>query len=59
MKKISGRSKNEKPLELSTLLERNFLCYDDKSPVPDPIHSYLSDMRNLIQEVFAVTRMGV
>lgn len=51
MKEISGWSKNEKPLELSTLLDQNFLCYDGKNKVPDQIHSYLStnwkDMRNL------------
>jgi inorganic pyrophosphatase len=51
MKEISGWKKNEKGLELSTLLEQNFLCYDGKGPVPEQIHSYLStnwkDMRNL------------
>jgi len=51
MKEISGWSKNEVGLELSTLLEQNFLCYDGKSPVPEQIHAYLStnwkDMRNL------------
>jgi DNA modification methylase len=51
MKEISGWSKYEKPLELSTLLEQNFLCYEGKGKVPDQIHSYLStnwkDMRNL------------
>ena len=47
-------SKSEKGLELSTLLEQNFLPYDGKGPVPDQIHSYLSsnwkDMRNLTKE---------
>lgn len=51
MKEISGWSKNEVGIELSTLLEQNFLCYDGKEPVPEQIHSYLStnwkDMRNL------------
>ncbi len=51
MKEIGGWSKNEVGLELSTLLEQNFLPYDGKGPVPDQIHSYLStnwkDMRNL------------
>jgi len=50
MKEIGGWSKNEKPLELSTLLDQNFLCYDGLSRVPEQIHSYLStnwpDMRN-------------
>ncbi len=44
-------NKNEAPLELSTLLEQNFLRYDGKGVVPEQIHSYLSsnwkDMRNL------------
>ncbi len=51
MKEIGGWNKNEVGLELSTLLEQNFLPYDGKGPVPDQIHSYLStnwkDMRNL------------
>jgi len=51
MKEISGWSKNEVNLELSTLLEQNFLLYDGKDDVPEQIHSYLSsdwkDMRNL------------
>ncbi|HOO52549.1 MAG TPA: DNA methylase, partial [Alphaproteobacteria bacterium] len=54
MKEISGWSKNEIGLELSTLLEQNFLPYDGNGPVPDQIHSYLStnwkDMRNLAKD---------
>jgi len=54
MQEISGWSKNEVGLELSTLLEQNFLCYDSKGPVPDQIHSYLStnwkDLRNLAKD---------
>ncbi|MDA3917252.1 MAG: DNA methyltransferase [Deltaproteobacteria bacterium] len=50
MQEIGGWSKNEKPLELSILLDQNFLCYDGQSTVPEQIHSYLStnwkDMRN-------------
>jgi hypothetical protein len=50
MQEIGGWSKNEKPLELSTLLDQNFLCYDGQNTVPEQIHSYLStnwkDMRN-------------
>lgn len=42
MKEISGWNKQEKPLELSELLEQNFLCYDEKEDVPSQIHSYLS-----------------
>lgn len=51
MKEIGGWSKAEAPLELSTLLEQNFLRYDGKGPVPEQIHSYLStnwkELRNL------------
>ena len=37
-----GWQKHEKPLELSELLEQNFLRYDDARDVPSQIHSYLS-----------------
>jgi len=54
MKELSGWNKNEVGLELSTLLEQNFLPYDGKGLVPDQIHSYLSsnwkDMRNLAKD---------
>ncbi|MBD3351816.1 MAG: DNA methylase [Candidatus Lokiarchaeota archaeon] len=43
--------KNEKPIELQTLLDQNFLRYDGTGPVPPQIHSYLSsnwkEYRNL------------
>ena len=51
MKELSGWEKYEKPLELSELLDQNFLRYDGKDEVPGQIHSYLStnfkDLRNL------------
>lgn len=51
MKEISGWNKNEKPLELSTILDQNFLCYNGKEKVPEQIHGYLStnwkNLRNL------------
>jgi hypothetical protein len=51
IKEIGGWQKHEKPLELSELLEQNFLCYDGKGDVPNQIHSYLStnfkELRNL------------
>ena len=51
LKEIGGWLKYEKPLELSELLEQNFLRYDGKGEVPSQIHSYLSsnfkDLRNL------------
>lgn len=51
LKSIAGWEKHEKPLELSELLEQNFLRYDGKGNVPSQIHSYLStnfkELRNL------------
>jgi len=46
-----GWQKHEKPLELSELLEQNFLRYDGKGEVPGQIYSYLTatfkELRNL------------
>jgi len=54
LKEIGGWLKHEKPLELSELLEQNFLRYDGKSEVPSQIHSYLSsnfkELRNLAKD---------
>ncbi|MDD4238040.1 MAG: DNA methyltransferase [Desulfotomaculaceae bacterium] len=54
LKEISGWQKYEKPLELSELLEQNFLRYDGKGEVPSQIHSCLStnfkDLRNLAKD---------
>jgi DNA modification methylase len=51
LKEVGGWQKHEKPLELSELLEQNFLRYDGKGEVPNQIHSYLStnfkELRNL------------
>ena len=51
LKEIGGWQKHEKPMELSELLEQNFLRYDGQGEVPNQIHSYLStnfkDLRNL------------
>ena len=51
IKEIGGWNKNEKSLELSELLQQNFLKHDGKSDVPSQIHSYLStnfkELRNL------------
>ena len=51
LKEIGGWQKHEKPLELSMMLEQNFLRYDGNSEVPSQIHSYLStnfkELRNL------------
>ena len=55
MQQLGGNwSKNEKDLELSAVLEQNFLCYDGHGPVPAQIHSYLStnwkELRNLAKD---------
>jgi hypothetical protein len=51
LQELSGWSKNESRLELSELLDQNFLCYEVGEDVPPAIHGYLStnfkDMRNL------------
>jgi len=51
MKEIAGWQKHEKPMELSVMLEQNFLRYDGQEDVPSQIHSYLSsnfkELRNL------------
>ncbi|HHC6595445.1 TPA: DNA methylase, partial [Vibrio parahaemolyticus] len=51
LNELSGWKKNELELELSTLLEQNFIKYDGKEDVPSQIHTYLStnfkDMRGL------------
>ncbi len=54
MKKLQSWSKHERTMELSTLLEQNFICYNGSGPVPGQIHSYLStnfkELRNLDKE---------
>ena len=51
LKELGGWQKYEKALELSLLLEQNFLRYDGRGEVPSQIHSYLStnfkELRNL------------
>lgn len=51
LKEIGGWQKHEKPLELSDLLEQNFLCYNGEGNVPGQIHACLTanqkDLRNL------------
>ena len=54
MREIAGWNKTEKSLELSLILEENFLKYDNKSEVPSQIHTYLStnwkELRNLTKD---------
>ncbi|MCI9689796.1 DNA methyltransferase [Vibrio parahaemolyticus] len=51
LNELSGWKKSELALELSTLLEQNFIKYDGIDEVPSQIHTYLStnfkDMRGL------------
>ena len=51
IKELSGWKKSEEQLELSKLLEQNFLKYEGDSRLPPQIHSYLStnfkEMRSL------------
>jgi DNA modification methylase len=51
LREIGGWEKHEEALELSGLLEENFLRYDGREAVPGSIHSYLSttfkELRNL------------
>ena len=42
LKEIGGWQKHERALELSELLEQNFLRYDGTGEVPSQIHAYLS-----------------
>ena len=54
MREIGGWQKHETPLELSELLQQNFLPYDGNGPVPEQIHAYLSsnwkELRNLAKD---------
>ena len=54
LKEIGGWQKHERALELSDLLEQNFLRYDGIGEVPSQIHSYLStnfkELRNLSKD---------
>jgi len=59
LKEIGGWQKHEKPLELSELLEQNFLRYDGKGPIPAQIVSWMkqsADLRKTIQEEVASGR---
>lgn len=62
LKEIAGWQKYEKPLELSELLEQNFLRYDGKGEVPSQIHSYLStnfkDLRSLFKDDVSLRAKG-
>ena len=59
LKEIGGWQKHEKALELSELLEQNFLRYDGKGPIPAQILSWMkqsADLRKIIQEELSTGR---
>jgi DNA modification methylase len=59
LKDIGGWQKHEKPLELSELLEQNFLRYDGKGLIPAQIVAWMkqsADLRKLIQHEIASGR---
>ncbi len=62
LKEIGGWRKHEKALELSELLEQNFLRYDGKGEVPSQIHGHLSrnfkELRNLAKDDPALRAKG-
>lgn len=54
LREIAGWSKNEKPLELSDLLNENFLCYKATGSIPPQIFSWLKQSaihREKIREI--------
>ncbi|GIV04204.1 MAG: DNA methylase [Fimbriimonadales bacterium] len=56
LKAIGGWQKHEKPLELSELLEQNFLRYDGKGLIPKQIVSWMrqsAELRKIIDEELA------
>jgi len=59
LKEIGGWQKHEKALELSELLEQNFLRYDGRGSIPAQIVSWMkqsADLRKIIQEEMASGR---
>tara|TARA_B100002049_G_scaffold42190_1_gene28686 strand:- start:9842 stop:12655 length:2814 start_codon:yes stop_codon:yes gene_type:complete len=54
LNQLNGWKRTEPQIELSTLLEQNFIKYDGKEEVPNQIHTYLStnfkDMRGLAKD---------
>ena len=53
MKEIQGWAKHEKPLELSELLEENFLMYDGEGPIPKQIVSWMKKSERLREKIRA------
>ncbi len=47
LKATQGWQKNEKPLELSELLEQNFLCYEGGNSIPHQLVSWMKQSEHL------------
>jgi hypothetical protein len=59
LKEIGGWQKHEKALELSELLEQNFIRYDGKGLIPAQIVSWMkqsADLRKIIQDELSTGR---
>jgi len=56
LKEIGGWQKHEKPLELSELLEQNFLRYDGKGSIPVQIVSWMKQSSQLRELISAEVR---
>ena len=62
LREIGGWQKYEKPLELSELLEQNFLRYDGKGPIPAQIVSWMKQsatLRELISHESSTAGRGL
>ena len=63
VRELGGWQKHEQMLELTTLLEQNFLCYDGDGEVPGQIHGYLSSnyktARNLSKDNLHLRELAV
>jgi hypothetical protein len=42
MMELQAWARHERTVELKEILAQNFLCYEERAPVPSQIHSYLS-----------------
>ena len=51
LREIGGWQRHEKPLELSELLEENFLKYDGKGPIPKQIVSWMKKSERLRKKI--------
>jgi len=61
LKEIGGWQKHEKPLELSEMLEQNFLRYDGKGSIPAQIVSWMkrsAELRELINRESSIAGRG-